>query len=197
MRDTGPNLSSRDEYISVLETLPPGYLDGNAAPLLRAVEELRKSLTQEIVTVQHVKRVDPANPSEVKQLAEAYDDYRESRDESHDRSHCANIGRAMDVLRPPDIPLDKSDQQKIDRLIELMAFLRSADADFVFDSNRLVDDAAEVLNNMDKALDRGNVAEAERLHECFLAELKGRISALKDLLSRMNGVSNDLIDRLA
>jgi hypothetical protein len=191
------SFSERNRYISIVETLPPNYLDGNAAPLLRAVEELRKSLTQEIIVIQQVKRVDPEDLSAVGKLALTYEDYQESRDPSHDRSHCANIGRAMDTLRPPDVPLNKVDKQKVDNLKGSMSLLRSADTDFLDKSTELVDNAVEVLKSMRLALEKGDVASSKRLHEEFLITVKDRISKLKQLLARMTEVSGDLIDRLA
>jgi hypothetical protein len=186
----------REQYVSVAATLPPNYLDGNAAPLLRAVEELRKSLTQEIVAIQSVRELDATDLHAVERAVRDYGNYIESRDFSHDRTHCANIGRALRALRPPDVRMKREDRERVEELRDLMSFLSTSDAELLDRSSSIVEETLAALREMRDALQNGQTDEATRLHQQFDDMSRQRVREVKAILVRMSELTNDLLDRL-
>src|SRR5436190_10204760 len=90
---SNPFIDEGEKLLSAVDTLPPGYLQDNAAPLLKIIRELKRSCQLEFERIQDVMDLDVNDQQAVARFARDFRRYHKSRDFDNERTHCHNIGR--------------------------------------------------------------------------------------------------------
>jgi hypothetical protein len=199
--NTNPFIEAREKLPSAITTLPPNYLDGNAAALLAIVEELRNSYKVELRIIQTIKNLDVTRPEAVDQLASDFESYHQYRDFDRERTHCHNIDRIARTLLVPLRAGSQTDRARVAQLENLLAPLRVADNDFLDDIEKLMSRALQALKVINDHVragqhDPARLNDARNEQQKFVQEFDPLLNQLKTVLKQMNTLANDLIDRL-
>jgi len=191
-----PFLKAYDQLPSAISTLPPGYLNGNAAALLGIVDELAKSNRLELKVIQAIKNVDIANAAAVHDLASQIEEYYLQRGFDRERTHCHNIDRIVRALLVPPRGGTQAELDRVAQVEQLLAPLRVADNDFIGDLEPLVQRAQAAITGIDAHLRGADSRAAMHVQQTFVTEYTAHVERLKERLKQMNQLANDLIDRL-
>jgi hypothetical protein len=158
---------ARDALPSAIKTLPPDYLDGNAAPLLLIVEELKKSFLLELDVIHTIKRLDLTRADDalrwdVSALTQRLEDRSEARF-SEERTHC---GRIDLVARTPIAPhqLSVSDRSIVEEVERLLVPLREADREFVDELEPMIRDVLSSVQRINEHV-RATISDQRRLKD--------------------------------
>jgi hypothetical protein len=199
--NSNPFIEAREKVPSAISTLPPDYLNGNAAPLLAIVEELSRSYRLELRIIQAIKDLNVSDPKKVAQFTTDFQNYHQYRDFDKERTHCRNIDRISGTLLVPLQAGTQADLARVGQLEGLIAMLVRAD-DFLIDEIEPVMDralaAANLINTHVQAslTDPTQLAAARQEQQAFKDEFDSEFARLKTVLKEMNILANDLIDRL-
>src|SRR5262245_3555109 len=199
--NTNPFIEAREKLPSAITTLPPNYLNGNAAPLLAIVEELRNSYRVELRIIQTIKNLDVTQPEAVGQLALDFESYNQYRDFDRERTHCHNIDRIARTLLTPLRAGSQADRDLVAQLEKLLVPLREADNDILDDIEELMRRASAALITINSQVqasqsDPARLNDARSAQQAFVQECDPRLDRLKAALKQMNTLANDLLDRL-
>jgi len=99
-------LQAREALPSAAVTLPPDFLDGNAAGLLQIIHELQRSLVVELKMIRSVSGLKLADASEqtrnvVEEALAALEAYVDDRSYDTERTHCHNIDLIATLMVGP------------------------------------------------------------------------------------------------
>jgi len=199
---SNPFIKAREKLPSAISTLPPDYLNGNAAALLAVNEELKRSYDVELRIIRAIRRLDVSDPKAVAQMTADFQDYQATRGFDRERTHCSNIGL---ITRQLFVPLQSAwTQADRDRVAQLEGFLKGLsyhDDEFVDEIEPVMDRALAALERINlhvqaSRADPTQLAAARQEQQAFIAEFDPEFARLKDVLKRMNELANDLIRRL-
>lgn len=193
---TNPFIEAREKLPSAISTLPPGYLDGNAAALLTIVEELKNSYKVELKVIQAIKNLDVTNSEVVAQLTRYLGDYYQSRDFDRERTHCHNIDRIARTLLAPLEAGTQADRERVAQVEKLLEPLRVADNDYLDEIESVMDRALATIKTINEHVQASQTDPARQERQAFVQEFDPRVAQLKEKLKQMNILANDLIDRL-
>lgn len=199
--NTNPFIEAREKLPSAITTLPPDFLNGNAAALLAIVEELKNSYKVELRIIQTIKNLDVTQPEAVDQLARDFEDYHQYNDFDRERTRCHNIDRIARTLLAPLRAGSQTDRERVAQLGNLLAPLRVADNDFLDDIEQLMSRALQALKTINEHVqasrhDPARLNDARNEQQKFAQEFDPLLNRLKTRLKRMNTLANDLIDRM-
>jgi DNA repair ATPase RecN len=188
----------RENVSSVITTLPADYLSGNAAALLRILEELQRSFQEELFLVQAVKNLDIRDYQAVDRLSVFLEDYQQRRLFDRERTHCHNIQRIVYTLLPAS---DTSTDPSISELQNVLQPLMDADNEFIDELDSLVARAVDTVRQIKADIQTSytqptGYAPALATQANFLQEFDPRVQRLKTLMKDMNIRINELIDLL-
>lgn len=196
---------ARTRLPSAISTLPANYLDGNAAPLLLIVEELKRSFLLELRIIQTIKRTELREANDetrwnVARLTAELEDYGQSRWFSEERTHCGNIDRIARTLIAPQ-RLAVGDSTRVEEVERLLAPLRDADREFVDELEPLMEDVLQRLRTINDHVqeteqDPARLVDAQRELADFDRALDPRVAGLTKTLKEMSRLANELLDRL-
>lgn len=196
-----PFVEAREKLPSAISTLPPDYLNGNAARLLLIVEELGRSYRLELHIIQTIKGLDMSAPEAVAQLTAYFQNYYQSRDFEKERTHCRNISRISRTLL---VSLKAGTQANLARMGEVEEIIRTLgalDDDIFYEIEPVMNRAQAAMNRINvhvqsSLIDPAQLAVARQEQQAFIDEFDLAFARLKTGLKRMNMLANDLIDRL-
>ncbi len=196
-----PLIEAREKLLSAVETLPPGYLNDNAAPLLKIIRELKRSYQLEFQLIQDIMDLDVSDQRAVAQFATNFRRYHKSRDFDNERTHCRNIDRNVQDLLVPLQGGTDADRARVKELQGLLMKLRMHDVAFLDEIELTMDRVLEAVNDIDahgqaSLKDPTQRAVASQKQEDFIKEFDPKFAQLKGVLKRMNEMIEDLIDRL-
>lgn len=195
-------IEAREKFPSAVSTLPPDYLQGNAATLLAIAEELNRSYRLELRIIQAIKSLNLSDPKEVAEFTQDFQNYHQSRDFDKERTHCRNIFR---ITRTLLVPLKaggtQADRDRVSQLEGFIMMLGDADFEFMDEIQPVMDRALAAVNRInthvqDSLKDPIRLVAARQVQQAFIDEFDPEFVRLKDVLKRMNILANDLIDRL-
>src|SRR5438270_7031963 len=131
---SNPFIDEREKLLSAVYTLPPDYLNGHAAPLLKIIRELKRSYQLEFQHIQDVMDLDVSDQKAWAQFASYFRRYHKSHDFANERTHCRNIGRnAQKLLAPLQAGTTDADRARVEELQDLLSLLGDADAEFLYE----------------------------------------------------------------
>jgi DNA repair exonuclease SbcCD ATPase subunit len=191
---------------SAIRSLPKDYLEGNAAPLLLVVEELKRSLLTEWRLVQTVERLGLSEVTDelrhkVQQVAGDLEWYVQQRIFDQERTHCHNIDRIVaELMAPLRLPV-AYDSEKIEELMNLLKPLRIADNDLLDELEPIAEEVRDAAQRISQHIsatetDPTRIDDARAELERFTQAMASRMDRLKDLLTQMSALSNDLLTAL-
>jgi hypothetical protein len=194
-------IDEREKFLSAVDTLPPDYLNGNAAVLLAIAEELNRSYRLELRIIQAIKGLNVSAPGAVAQFTADFQNYHQSRDFDKERTHCRNIDRITRTLLVPLRAGTQADLARVAQLEGLIMDLGSADLQFMDEIELVMDRALAAVNRINTHVqasltDPTQLAAARQEQQAFIDEFDPEFARLKTVLKRMNILANDLIDRL-
>lgn len=197
-----PYIEARERLPSAISTLPPGYLDGNAAALLAIVEELKRSYLLELRIIQAIKQLDVTDSKAVAQFTRDFENYHQYRGFDDERTHCHNINRvARTLLVPLEASSTMADRERVVQVKKLLEPLGDADRDFLDEIEPLMGRALAAVKSINAHVQAGQtdparLDAARQERQTFVQEFDPKIAALKAVLRQMNTLANDLIDHL-
>lgn len=183
--------SAVDSYPAVVRTLPIEYRTANAAALLEIGIELRKSFDAELAYVDQVIEVDAANLDAVRAVRKDLARRRRRRDISSARTHCGHIDDIARTLRSPYEA--RHEVAGLERFNDTLDPLRFADAEFLLDIEGILDRALAAVAVMEAHLEEGDDADAREMQERFDDEIGAEEAHIRDMLTRMSELTNELI----
>ena len=198
---SNPFIEAREKLPSAISTLPPDYLNGNAAALLAIVEELSRSYRLELRFIQAINGLNVSDPEKVAQFTTDFQNYHQSRDFEKERTHCRNIDRITRTLLVPLKAGTQADLSRVSQVGNMMSMLGSADAEFMDEIEPMMDRALAAVRRINTHVqasltDPTQLAAARQEQQAFTNEFNPEFVRMKTLLKRMNILANDLIDRL-
>lgn len=198
---SNPYIDAREELPSAISTLPPDYLNGNAASLLAIVEELSRSYRLELRIIQAVKDLNVSDPMAVAQFTTNFQNYHQYRDFDKERTHCHNIGRIARTILVPLKAGTQDDLARVEQVEEMISMLGSSDDEFMDEIESVMNRALDAVNRINTHVqasltDSNQLATALQEQQIFKDEFDPEVARLKTVLKRMNILANDLIDRL-
>jgi hypothetical protein len=198
---SNPFIEAREKLPSAISTLPPDYLNGNAAALLAIVEELSRSYRLELRFIQAINGLNVSDPEKVAQFTTDFQNYHQSRDFEKERTHCRNIDRITRTLLVPLKAGTQADLSRVSQVENMMSMLGSADAEFMDEIEPMMDRALAAVRRINTHVqasltDPTQLAVARQEQQAFTNAFNPEFVRMKTLLKRMNILANDLIDRL-